>query len=59
MDDEEHIPQMQPHEFICPHCGKMTIVMSPMDYIFAKRVTCNECGKEFLIENDKPKHLPQ
>ena len=30
-----------------------------MDYIFAKRVPCNECGKEFLIDNDKPKHLAQ
>jgi len=55
----DELPEFNERLFTCPHCGKETIVITPMSFLFAKRVTCNECGKEFLIENGKPKHLPQ
>jgi transcription elongation factor Elf1 len=57
MTDE--LPEFNERPFTCPLCGKETVVITPMDHIFATRVTCNECGKEFSIVNDKPKHLPQ
>jgi len=49
------LPEFQEREFTCPYCDKVTTVKTPMDFIFAKRVTCKHCGLEFLIENDKPK----
>jgi len=55
----DELPEFNERLFTCPLCGKETIVVTPMDYIFAKRVTCNECGKDFIIENEKPKRSPQ
>ena len=40
---------------ICPHCGQLATVETPMDFIFLKWVTCEECEREFLIENNQPR----
>ena len=53
MSDDE-LPLMQRKVFTCPLCGEPTRVETPMDFIFLKRVTCEECGREFLIENNQP-----
>jgi transcription elongation factor Elf1 len=58
MTDEETIPDFQDHPFTCPYCGKETIVESPMDTILMGRAICDECGREFQIENDVPMRLP-
>jgi transcription elongation factor Elf1 len=38
------LPEFQEREFTCPYCDKVTTVKTPMDFIFAKRVTCKHCG---------------
>jgi hypothetical protein len=35
------------------------MVKSPMEKILMGRATCDECDREFLIENDVPRKLPQ
>jgi hypothetical protein len=37
------------------------MVQSPpeMETILMSRETCEQCGREFLIENDVPRPLPQ
>ena len=58
MSGEETI-DWQEHVFPCPYCGQETIVDSPMDTILMGRATCEHCGREFLIEKDVPRQLPQ
>ncbi len=50
---------LQERPFICPYCGRETIVESPMDTILMGRADCEHCGRDFLIENDVPRPLPQ
>jgi hypothetical protein len=35
------------------------MVKSPMETILMGRANCDECEREFLIENDVPRQLPQ
>jgi len=60
MTDAETI-DFQDRPFICPYCGKETIVELPpeMETIVIGRADCEHCGREFLIENDVPKPLSQ
>jgi transcription elongation factor Elf1 len=58
MADEATI-DFEEHPFTCPYCGKETIVESPMDTILVGRADCEHCGREFFIENDVPRPLPQ
>jgi uncharacterized protein YbaR (Trm112 family) len=37
----------------------MADLPSQMETILTGRATCEECGREFLIENDVPMRLPQ
>jgi transcription elongation factor Elf1 len=53
----DELPEFHERPFTCPHCGKETRVVTPMKFIFAKRTYCDNCGEEFLIENDQPKRL--
>jgi len=54
----DELPGFTERLFTCPYCNKREIVETPMDFIFAKRVTCEHCGREFIIEDDVPKKLP-
>ena len=36
----------------CPHCGKLTPYESDRDYIFMARVTCTQCGEEFVVSKN-------
>jgi hypothetical protein len=38
----------------CPYCGMRGKATSPLDEIYMARRTCEGCGKEFLIVNNKP-----
>ena len=60
MADEETI-DFKERPFSCPHCAYETMVEVPpqMDTILVGRATCEHCGREFLIENDVPRQLPQ
>jgi hypothetical protein len=60
MTDSETI-DFQGRRFICPYCWKDTIIEVPpqMETITMGRATCDECDREFLIENDVPRPLPQ
>ena len=51
----------QERSFKCPYCDQEAIVESPadMDTMLIGRATCEQCGREFLIENDAPRQLPQ
>jgi transcription elongation factor Elf1 len=60
MGDEETI-DFREHAFNCPYCGQVTILEVPaqIDQILAARADCQQCGRDFLIENDVPSGLPQ
>jgi transcription elongation factor Elf1 len=60
MTDEETI-DFQDRTFTCPYCGKETIMGLPpeMERVIMGRTICDECDREFLIENDVPRPLPQ
>jgi transposase-like protein len=58
MSDEETI-DFQGHPFTCPYCSRETIVESCLNPILKEYATCDECGREFLIENGVPKRLPE
>ena len=58
MIDAETI-DFEDRPFTCPYCSRETMVQSPMDTILIGRAICDECGREFLIENDVPRQLPQ
>jgi transcription elongation factor Elf1 len=60
MNDGETL-DFQDHPFTCPYCGEETVVELPpqMETIMVGRETCENCGREFLIENDVPRILPQ
>jgi transcription elongation factor Elf1 len=55
----EETVDFQGRPFTCPYCSQETIVESPMGTIPKEHATCDECGREFLIENDVPRPLPQ
>jgi hypothetical protein len=55
MSDGEAI-NFQELPFICPYCGRATVVESPMETIEIGRA---DCEREFLIGNDVPGPLPQ
>jgi uncharacterized Zn finger protein len=38
----------------CPYCGMKGKVESELDEIYMARRTCEGCGKEFLIVNNRP-----
>jgi transposase-like protein len=44
--------------FKCPYCQGETVIVTPMAFVVMKRTSCQNCGREFLIENDKPAPLP-
>ncbi len=60
MTDENTI-DFREHPFTCPYCGRETMVQLPpeMETMLMSRETCEQCGREFLIENDVPRPLPQ
>ena len=51
----EELPEFIERLFTCPLCGRQTTVVAPMDYIVAKRVECNQCGRVFVIRDDGPR----
>jgi len=57
----ENTIDFREHPFTCPYCGRETMVQLPpeMETILMSRETCEQCGREFLIENDVPRPLPQ
>jgi transcription elongation factor Elf1 len=57
----EEIIDFQEHSFTCPYCGRETMVglPLPMETILVSRALCDQCGREFLIENDVPRTLPR
>ena len=57
----EEIIDFEGRPFTCPYCGKETLVTVPpqMETIVVGRELCEHCGREFLIENDMPRPLPQ
>jgi transcription elongation factor Elf1 len=57
MTGEETV-DFQEHSFICPYCSQETIVEAPVGTTMRTYGTCDECGREFLIENDVPRQLP-
>ena len=59
MTNEETLPDFQDRPFTCPYSSRETMVKSPMETILMGRATCDECDREFLIENDVPRKLPQ
>jgi len=46
------------HEATCPYCEADLEMDSPLDHIFIARRTCPECGREFLIKDDKAERSP-
>jgi transcription elongation factor Elf1 len=60
MTGEETI-DFQERPFNCPYCGRETMVDLPpqIETIVVGRATCEHCGREFLIENDVPRTLPE
>jgi transcription elongation factor Elf1 len=46
------IPPFITHVFRCPCCKNETTVLSPLSFISMERTECENCGQEFLIEND-------
>ena len=50
-----NLPAMHRKIFACPFCGCLTGVETPTGFILLKWVTCEECEREFLIENNQPK----
>ena len=60
MADEATI-DFEEHPFTCPYCGRETMVQLPpeKETILMSRETCEQCGREFLIENDVPRPLSQ
>ena len=57
----EAIIDFDGRQITCPYCGKETLVMVPsqMESIVVGLEMCEHCGREFLIENDVPRPLPQ
>ena len=55
--NDSEVPGFRDRPFLCPNCGKITAVETPMEYIHLKRVQCKHCHKEFLIRNDKSQKL--
>ena len=51
---------LQERPFTCPYCAQETMVELPprMGTILAGHAVCENCGSEFLIENDAPQRLP-
>ena len=49
----EPIPQQTTHVFHCPCCRNETLVLSPQSFIALERTTCQSCGNDFIIENDR------
>ena len=47
------------HEFVCPHCQKQTQHSSPGATVLFANVTCQHCGKEFLIVQGEPRKEDQ
>jgi transposase-like protein len=58
---DEDIIDFEERPFTCPYCGRETMVQLPpeMETILMSRETCEQCGREFLIENDVPRTLLQ
>ena len=58
---EEAIIDCEERPVKCPYCGKETVVAVPpqMEALLVGLETCENCGKDFLIENDVPRPLPQ
>jgi len=48
----EMIPPFNAHVFRCPYCKDHTTVLSPLSFICLEMTECENCGQEFLIEND-------
>jgi len=46
------VPPFNAHVFRCPLCRDYTTVLSPLSFISLEVAVCENCGREFLIEND-------
>lgn len=46
------VPTFNAHIFRCPYCKDYTTLLSPLSFIPLAQTECENCGREFLIEND-------
>jgi len=46
------VPPFNAHVFRCPYCKDYTTLLSPLSFISLEHAECENCGREFLIEND-------
>jgi transcription elongation factor Elf1 len=53
----EEIPEFHDYQFIGPHCGKGTTVISATEHSVVRLVTCNLCEKQFIIHDNQPERL--
>jgi hypothetical protein len=58
---DEDIIDIEERPFTCPYCGRETMAQLPreMETILMRSDTFEQCGREFLIENDVPRTLPE
>jgi hypothetical protein len=46
------VPPFNAHVFRCPYCKNYTTLLSPHSFISFEKSECENCAREFLIEND-------
>jgi hypothetical protein len=46
------VPSFNAHVFRCPYCKDYTTLLSTHSFISFEQAGCENCGREFVIEND-------
>lgn len=46
------VPPFNAHVFRCPYCKDYTTLLSTHSFISFEETECENCGREFVIEND-------
>jgi hypothetical protein len=46
------VPPCNAHVFRCPYCKDYTTLLSPHSFISFEQTECENCGREFVIQND-------
>jgi len=57
IEDEENDLWPAERELLCPNCGVLTTVLTPVNFIFIRLDRCSHCGLDFIIENNVPRAM--
>jgi transcription elongation factor Elf1 len=51
------VPPFNAHVFRCPYCKDYTTLLSIHTFICNEQTECENCGREFAVENDRAHSL--